>query len=237
MSSCRYCALFDNIWVGHFSCICLSPLTAVLEEGDDNSETEDEEGPDDLGISDSNAQFNYERAGTLVAEGKLPIKIEDYKDHILPGVEDELDRLLLELNIPYALTEFQRTGACVLASGNSLFLILPTGEGKLTVGLIAAHLLRRVRNQPNGVAIITQPLTRESFLAFNYCKMICSYWHCKEVLSKDMHTSISVAFISRIGVLARCKPIFRFDDGTTRHPLGQCCCAHNVWTSNCWRGG
>ena len=74
-------------------------------------------------------------------------------------MEEELDRLVTELNIPYELTEFQRIGACVLGSGKSLFLIVPTGEGKLTVGLLAPHLLHRVRNQPNGVAIITQPLT------------------------------------------------------------------------------
>ena len=133
-----------------------------------------------MGISEGNAQINYERAGSLVEEGKLPIKMEDYKDQISPGLEDELDRLLLELSIPYELTEFQRTGACVLASGKSLFLIMPTGEGKLTVGLVAAHLLRRVRNQPNGVAIITQPLTRESFLVFHYC-IYCQNWHVGSV--------------------------------------------------------
>ena len=79
-------------------------------------------------------------------------------------MEEELDRLVTELNIPYELTEFQRVGACVLGSGKSLFLIVPTGEGKLTVGLLASHLLRRIRNQPNAVAVITQPLTREFLL-------------------------------------------------------------------------
>ena len=93
----------------------------------------------------------------------MSIKMEDYRDHIDEGVEEELNRLVGELDIPYELSEFQRTGACILASGKSLFLILPTGEGKLTVGLLGAHLLRRVRNQPNGVTIITQPLTRELF--------------------------------------------------------------------------
>ena len=33
-----------------------------------------------MGISEGNAQINYERAGSLVEEGKLPIKMEDYKD-------------------------------------------------------------------------------------------------------------------------------------------------------------
>ena len=86
-------------------------------------------------------------------------------------MEEELDRLVTELNIPYELTEFQRIGACVLGSGKSLFLIVPTGEGKLTVGLLASHLLRRVRNQPNGVAIITQPLTREFLLPLPQLKI------------------------------------------------------------------
>ena len=140
--------------------------------GDGEDEDTDDEGVDGeageesrdlLGITADQALFNYNRAGTLVPENRMSIKMEDYRDHIDEGVEEELNRLVGELDIPYELSEFQRTGACILASGKSLFLILPTGEGKLTVGLLGAHLLRRVRNQPNGVTIITQPLTRELF--------------------------------------------------------------------------
>ena len=124
------------------------------DEGTDEEgvgEVEDEEegrgavddGRDGLGISAANALYNYNRAGTLVPETKPTIRMADYSDHINPGVEDELNRLVEELDIPYKLTEFQRIGACVLGSGKSLFLTLPTGEGKLTVGLLGAHLLRR----------------------------------------------------------------------------------------------
>ena len=140
--------------------------------GDGEDEDTDDEGVDGeaveesrdlLGITADQALYNYNRAGTLVPENRMSIKMEDYRDHIDEGVEEELNSLVGELDIPYELSEFQRTGACILASGKSLFLILPTGEGKLTVGLLGAHLLRRVRNQPNGVTIITQPLTRELF--------------------------------------------------------------------------
>ena len=135
------------------------------EEDESLSENEDDLVFDYLGITEEDAHFNYLRAGTLVPECQSTIRIEDYRAHLVPGVEEQLELLLSELNMPYQLTEFQRTGACVLASGKSLFLVLPTGEGKLTVGLLAAHLLRRVRHQPCGVAIITQPLTRESYLS------------------------------------------------------------------------
>ena len=36
--------------------------------------------------SEDQAQFNYERAGKLIPEQKQPINIDDYKDHLLPGV-------------------------------------------------------------------------------------------------------------------------------------------------------
>ena len=185
------------------------------DEGTDEEgvgEVEDEEGGrgavddgrDGLGISAANALYNYNRAGTLVPETKPTIRMEDYSDHINPGVEDELNRLVEELDIPYKLTEFQRIGACVLGSGKSLFLTLPTGEGKLTVGLLGAHLLRRTRNQPNGVTIITQPLTRESFGKYEvhaFCHCTQSYpglmmeqleipWACSAILTMSGQLTI-----------------------------------------------
>ena len=151
--------------MGYLTFICFRPLEGREDgEGEDSDADDVEVEPDSLGITEGQAQFNYERAGKLIPEQKQPINIEDYKDHLLPGVVEELDRLVTKLNIPYELTEFQRVGACVLGSGKSLFLIVPTGEGKLTVGLLASHLLRRIRNQPNAVAVITQPLTREFLL-------------------------------------------------------------------------
>ena len=98
--------------------ICFRPLEGREDgEGEDSDADDVEVEPDSLGITEEQAQFNYERAGKLIPEQKQPINIEDYKDHLLPGVVEELDRLVTKLNIPYELTEFQRVGACVLGSG------------------------------------------------------------------------------------------------------------------------
>ena len=97
--------------------------------GDGEDEDTDDEGVDGeaveesrdlLGITADQALYNYNRAGTLVPENRMSIKMEDYRDHIDEGVEEELNRLVGELDIPYELSEFQRTGACILASGKSL---------------------------------------------------------------------------------------------------------------------
>jgi superfamily II DNA helicase RecQ len=48
----------------------------------------------------------------------------------------------------------------MLAMGRSVVMVVPTGEGKMTVPLLAAHMLRQTRQLPGGVVVITQPLTR-----------------------------------------------------------------------------
>ena len=114
-----------------------------------------------LGISVENATFNYQWAGSTIEETPSSIKFEDYEHLISPSTTEELEELLAEKKLPYKASEFQKMGASILASGHNLFVVYPTGEGKMTLALLAAQLLRQKRREPHGVTIITQPLTSE----------------------------------------------------------------------------
>ena len=74
-------------------------------------------------------------------------------------VDEVLDRIVSELNLPYKPSEFQRVAVNTLGMQNNLVLVSPTGSGKMDVPLLAALVLRERLNISKGVAIVTQPLT------------------------------------------------------------------------------
>ena len=46
-----------------------------------------------------------------------------------------------------------------ISQQKSIVLVSPTGSGKMSVPLVAVHVLRKVLGIPKGVCIVTQPLT------------------------------------------------------------------------------
>ena len=152
---------------------------------DEGSDSEQEEEHDDgggetvLGISAENALHNYNWAGTSVAEVPPLIDPANYAHLLLPGVREKLNELVEDTpELPYQPSEVQLLGASILGSGHDMFLVFPTGEGKMTVGLLAAMLLRRIKQQPKGVTILTQPLTRKyqwQCPIFRHCGLIFTH--------------------------------------------------------------
>ena len=148
----------------------MCPHQVYYRGGAAEAEDEDDDGGEgqiyggaSLGISSENAAFNYQWAGSTVQEAPPAIKFEDYAHLISASTRQELEDLIHDKNLPYQPSEFQKVGASILANGHNLFVVYPTGEGKMTLGLLAAQLLRRKRQQPKGVTILTQPLTSECF--------------------------------------------------------------------------
>ena len=119
-----------------------------------------EEEANGLTITKEHAASNYLRAGVPVSEPEAEIKYEDFARILDPRVEHELEAVLADdVDLPYALADFQRIGVVALAGGQNLVMVIGTGEGKMTVPLLASLVIRRTKNKPKGVTIITQPLT------------------------------------------------------------------------------
>jgi superfamily II DNA helicase RecQ len=76
-----------------------------------------------------------------------------------PAVVRDFEEVVEEAKLPYKPVSFQRVGAVALGGGHSVIMVIGTGEGKMTVPLLAAQLARRTQRRPKGVTVITQPLT------------------------------------------------------------------------------
>ena len=113
------------------------------------------------------AEENYRRAGCLVPEPRSEIEEAKYSrflGHTNCLLFDEVSKKL-----PYTPAPFQKIGACALASGHHLALRIATGEGKMSVPLLAISML--TLDAP-GKVIITQPLDGllMQSLSNNLCK-------------------------------------------------------------------
>ena len=54
------------------------------------------------------------------------------------------------INPHYQPSEVQLLGASILGSGHDLFLVFPTGEGKMTVGLLSKRAPKRISESEDG---------------------------------------------------------------------------------------
>ena len=118
-----------------------------------------EDKEDKLGISEELARKNYIAAGTEVEEEKDRITVAGNPDLMNPEVNSILDRILLDLNLPYKMSDFQRVAVNCVGSQKPLVLVSPTGSGKMDVPLVSALVLRKKLDLSKGVAIVTLPLT------------------------------------------------------------------------------
>ena len=135
----------------------------TVEEYSDGEENDEEltgnEEDIRLGISDAIARDNYIAAGEEVDEEIDTITVEDNRQYISEDVDNILNKIVQDLDLPYKPSDFQRVAVNVLGSQRHLILVSPTGSGKMDVPLLSALVLREKLKNKRGVAIVTQPLT------------------------------------------------------------------------------
>ena len=112
-----------------------------------------------LSITEDLARKNYVRAGEEVEEEPDKISVAANTHLMNQDVNVVLDRILPDLNLPYEPSEFQRLGVNVVGSQRNLILVSPTGSGKMDVPFLSVLVLREIAKNPEGVCIVTQPLT------------------------------------------------------------------------------
>ena len=112
-----------------------------------------------LGITAVQAKANYDIAGTEVEEEKDGITIQDNADLMNYEVNNILNEVVQEIQMPYQPAEFQRVAINALGGMKNVVLVSPTGSGKMNVPLLSTLVLRKVLGIPRGVCIVTQPLS------------------------------------------------------------------------------
>ena len=150
------------VWTGVFMYVCRSVDADLFHEDFDEADEDEVEADNEtmqLSISRALAKRNYKRAGQEMPAGEEHIKLANFAAVMDVTVERQLDELLEELALPFSLAPFQRVAVVTLAMGRNLIMIIPTGQGKMLVALLAALLVRRTVGAARGVTVITQPLT------------------------------------------------------------------------------
>ena len=140
-------------------------LTGLLQDNcelmvDDSDSDGDQTGDCvKLDISEEHAQRNYANAGMEVIEEAETITVQKYQHLMDSRVNGVLDDVVGKLGLPYRLVEFQRVAINALGQGLNVVLVSPTGSGKMNVALLATLVLRQVLDIPNGITIVTLPLS------------------------------------------------------------------------------
>jgi hypothetical protein len=83
---------------------------------------------DKLGISEALARENYLAAGEEVQEEKDRITVEKNLHLISQEVDLILDKIVLDLSLPYSPSDFQRVAVNTLGMQRNLILVSPTGR-------------------------------------------------------------------------------------------------------------
>ena len=81
-----------------------------------------------LGISEALARENYLAAGVEVQEEKDRITVEKNLHLISQDVDIILDKIVLDLSLPYSPSDFQRVAVNTLGMQRNLILVSPTGR-------------------------------------------------------------------------------------------------------------
>ena len=104
-----------------------------------------------FGISRSRAQANYHLAGSLVRDPPSEFSEDKFSSILTPSAVQVFQEA--SSAFPYTPVDFQKIGACALYNGHHLALRIGTGEGKMTVPLLASKMMSQ-----SGKVIVTQPL-------------------------------------------------------------------------------
>lgn len=112
-----------------------------------------------LDISIAQAKANFEAAGKEVDEEQDRITIADNENLMNCEVNEILNKVVEDIKMAYKPAEFQRVSINALCGMNNVVLISPTGSGKMNVPLLSTLVLRQKLGIPQGVCIVTQPLS------------------------------------------------------------------------------
>ena len=118
------------------------------------NQDEDEEHSSLVGISKAQAVKNYAMAGTLVPDPHDDHCEEKYAQILTTSACRAFE--VASSVFPYTPVNFQKIGACALFNGHHLALRIGTGEGKMTVPLLAAKMMSQ--SGKTGKVVVTQPL-------------------------------------------------------------------------------
>ena len=110
----------------------------------------------ELTISSCVAKTNYDMAGVEVPEDNDQISIVKYAHLLNDYVHQYIHEVLLEIQLPYKLSDFQLLSLHVLGSNKNL--LFPAGSGKTLVIYLGTLLLRKVFKVSEGVSVTTEPL-------------------------------------------------------------------------------
>jgi len=112
-----------------------------------------------MSMSSEVADQLYEMAGTLVPEDRGDITVEKYNYLLRDSVHLIIQEVLSEHPLPYKLQDFQLLTLHCLGSLQNVVLVAPTGSGKMLCSYYGVLVLQKVLNIPNGVGLLTQPLS------------------------------------------------------------------------------
>ena len=110
-------------------------LAGVVQDDEDSAAGK-------LGISKALAIANYLAAGTEVEEESDRITVNGNAELISPEVDAILDEIVVDLDLPYKPSDFQRVAVNCVGMQKNLVLVSPTGSGKMDVPLLSALVLR-----------------------------------------------------------------------------------------------
>ena len=105
----------------------LSDERANIGSEDDVEESANHGSGDKLFITEAQARENYLAAGTEVAEEEDAITLTAHSDLINPEVNEILEKIVKDLNLPYKLSDFQRIAVNTACDLKNLILVSPTG--------------------------------------------------------------------------------------------------------------
>ena len=106
-----------------------------------DSDSDDESVTPETVVSETEAKFNYEEAGNLIAEEKDRISLDKHSDKIDPRCAEVLSKVEDELSLPYHLSDFQKLSINIMLQKKDQILLSPTGTGK--VGILLLNTLKK----------------------------------------------------------------------------------------------
>ena len=118
----------------------------------DNDAAIDDTVVGDTGVSQSEAEKNYEEAGILMPDEKDTISLDNHADMICPSCEAVLAKVVEDLSLPYDLSDFQKLSINILLQSKDLILLSPTGTGKVCT-ILFSHYINCIKLSANQLEI------------------------------------------------------------------------------------
>ena len=103
----------------------------IFDSSDEEEESQND-GDFGLDITEAQAEYNYNLAGTEVPEPTDQISVLKYQSLLLNDqVHQKIMEVLSETNLAFKLADFQLVSLHVLGNQRNLILVSPTGSGKM----------------------------------------------------------------------------------------------------------